>query len=154
MTGLSWRLVLIGVYWGMIIGAAPLMVGIIRWLRQRRPREDRGPWQEQLLSRMTSTVENLVNYLVLVTIGGGLLWYGPRAFALYAFMVTVGLIIHFMGRLWKLVKVSHAVTNAKIEVVARKVGVSDADYDAVWAEMREKEPSGWKDVERDFKDLR
>lgn len=102
---------------------------------------------------MSDRVETLVNYLVLVTIGGVLLWYAPRAFALYAFMVTVGLIIHFMGRLWKLVRVSHAVTNAKIKVVARKVGVSDADYDAVLAEMREKEPSSWKAFERDFKDL-
>lgn len=102
---------------------------------------------------MSTKIESLANYLVLVAIGGVLLWYAPRAFPLYAFMVTVGLIIHFTGRLWKLVRVSHAVTNAKIMVVARKVGVADADYDAILAEMREKEPSSWKAFERDFKDL-
>jgi len=97
---------------------------------------------------MSHTVESLVNYLILVAIAVVLLVVSDiRWFALYAFMVIVGLICHFTGRLWKLLHVSHAVTNGKILVLARKVGVSDADYDAVAANMRQTDPT-WATIER------
>ncbi len=98
-------------------------------------------------------VDNLINFSIIVVIGAAILWYDARWFALYALAVTVGLIIFFTGRLWKLIRVSHAATNAKLLVLAKKLGVSDADYDAVLAEARKHDPSSWKAFEQDLKGL-
>lgn len=94
-----------------------------------------------------------MNFAVIVAVAAVLVWYDMRFFAFYSFFVTVGLIIHFTGRLWKLVKVSHAATNAKILVVAQKVGVSDEDYDRIVAYARATDPEGWAVLERDAKGL-
>ena len=98
-------------------------------------------------------MESLVNYLVLVAVAAVAVWYDLRIFALYAFMVIVGLIIYFTGRIWKLIRMSHAATNAKIAVVAKKVGVSDKDYDDVVDNMRKEHPEAWATLERDLKGL-
>jgi hypothetical protein len=102
---------------------------------------------------LNDRLESFISYLIVVAIGAAILWYAPRLFTLYAFMVTVGLIIHFMGRLWTLIRVSHVVTNAKIMMVARKAGVADTDFDAFVAEMREKDPKNWKAFEQDLTNL-
>lgn len=98
-------------------------------------------------------MESLVNFLVVVAVGAALVWYDVRFFAFYSFIVTVGLIIFFSGRLWKLVNVSHAATNAKILAIAEKVGVSDADIDRVVAKEKTERPKWYEDFERDVKDL-
>ncbi len=98
-------------------------------------------------------MESFVNLVVVVVVGAVLVWYDLRLFALYGFAVTAGLIIFFSGRLWTLVKVSHAATNAKILAIAEKVGVSDADIDRVVAKGKTEAPKWHEDFERDVKDL-
>lgn len=76
-----------------------------------------------------------------------------QLFAFYSFMVTVGLIVHVGDRLWKLIRVSHASNAAKILIIAKKVGVSDKDFDQVAADLRRSDPKAWAGIERDFRDL-
>lgn len=66
--------------------------------------------------------------------------------------MTIGLVILFTGRLWKQVRTSHAITQLKIMAVADKLGVSDADFEAVVKKMRG-EPASWALFKRDFRDL-
>lgn len=98
-------------------------------------------------------MESLVNFLAVVAVGAVLVWYDVRFFALYAFAVTVGLVIYFLGRLWSLVKVSTAVTNAKILAIAEKLGVSDADIDRAVAHAKAADPAGVKDLACDLRRL-
>ena len=98
-------------------------------------------------------MESILNYLVLLVVGALIVWYDTRLFALYSFAVIVGLIIHFSGRLWKLIRVSHASNAGKLLVIAKKLGVSDSDFDHVVAESRTKDPNAWAALERDLKDL-
>jgi len=98
-------------------------------------------------------VEDLVNYSIIVLIGAAVAWYDMQWFAFYAFVVIVGLIILFTGRLWKLMRVAHASNAAKLLIIARKVGVSDKDFDRFVADLKTTEPQAWAGVERDFKDL-
>lgn len=98
-------------------------------------------------------MESLVNFLIVVAIGAALVWYDATFFAFYSFIVTVGLIIFFFGRLWTLVKVSHAATNAKILAIADKVGVTNADLDRVIANQKREAPKWHEDFERDVKNL-
>ena len=102
---------------------------------------------------LNDTLENVVNYVVIVAIGAALAWYDQRLFALYAFMAIVGLLILFTGRLWKLLVVSHASTNAKLLVIAKRVGVRDADYDVLMADLRKKHAKAYGDLERAVKDI-
>jgi hypothetical protein len=98
-------------------------------------------------------MESFVNLAVIVVVAAVLVWYDTRFFALYGFAVTVGLIIFFSGRLWTLVKVSHAATNAKILAIAERVGVTDADIDRIVANEKSERPKWYQDFERDVKDL-
>jgi hypothetical protein len=102
---------------------------------------------------MNDTTEDLVNYLFLLVIGGVVLWLVPGFFAFFAFAVTLGLVIHGVSRIWKLVKVSHASTNAKLLVLAAKLGVTDTDYEVVLREARRSQPQSWRAVEKDLKDI-
>ena len=102
---------------------------------------------------MNPDLESLLNYLIIVVVGAALVWYDMRLFALYSFMVTAGLVIHLGGRLWKLIRVSHASNAAKIMVIAKKVGVSDDDFEQIAAALQKEDPKGWASVRRDFKDL-
>jgi hypothetical protein len=98
-------------------------------------------------------MQGILVYLAAVAIASVFIWYDMRFFALYAFMVILGLILYGFDRLWKLVRVSHASNAGKIMVVAKRVGVSDADYKNVKAELRAADPQAWATVERDFKNL-
>jgi hypothetical protein len=70
-------------------------------------------------------MESFVNFVVIIAIGVGLAWYDMRFFAVYALAATIGLMIYFSGRLWKLITVNQTLTNVKILAIAQKVGISE-----------------------------
>ena len=101
----------------------------------------------------SDTLEHVANYVVLVVIGLAVAWYDQRLFSVYAFMVVVGLLTLFSARLWKLIRVTHATTNAKLLIIAKRLGVRDADFDEYMAELRTTDPVAYKLLERDLRDL-
>ena len=105
------------------------------------------------MSSRLERFEDLLNYSAIVLIGAAVAWYDMRWFAFYSFVVTIGMIILFTGRLWKLISVSHASNAAKLLIIAKKVGVSDKDFERFADDLKGKEPQAWAGNERDFKDL-
>jgi hypothetical protein len=79
-------------------------------------------------------VENVVIFSVIVGAGAALIWYDPRLFALYAFAMTVGLIIFVLSRLWKLIAVFEWSTTVKILTLAKIMGATEADFHEVMKE--------------------
>jgi hypothetical protein len=102
---------------------------------------------------LSDTIESLVNYAVLVAIAAVLVWFDLRFFALYSFMVIVGLNIHLLGRFWKFMNVLHASNAVKLLVIAKKLGISDDEFDRVGAELRAKDPRGAAILDRYSRDL-
>lgn len=99
-------------------------------------------------------MESFVNFVILVAVGSALAWYDMRFFAVYAFAATVGLIIYFTGRLWKLVTVNQTLTNVKILAIGQKLGVSEADFKRVLEDDLEKSsPRERKTFERYLRNL-
>ena len=99
------------------------------------------------------TLENVVNYIVLVAIGVAVAWYDQRLFTFYAFVVVVGLLILFATRLSKLIRVTHATTNAQLLIITKRLGVRDADFDVFIAELRKTDPVAYERLEQDIRDL-
>ena len=102
---------------------------------------------------LNDTLENVVNYVVIVAIGAALAWYDQRLFALYAFMAIVGLLILFTSRLGKFLVASNASTNGKLLLIAKRVGVRDADYDVLMADLRKKHPKAYEALVRAGRDV-
>ena len=102
---------------------------------------------------MSNDLENSVNFFVIVAIGAAVAWYDERLFAVYAFMAIVGHLILFTGRIWKLLVASNASTNAKLLLIAKRVGVRDADYDVLMADLRKKHPKAYEALVRAGRDV-
>lgn len=96
----------------------------------------------------------VVIFLTVVTMGAILIWHDLRFFALYAFTVVVGMVMWGLDQLWKLQRVSHFSNAGKILAVARRVGVTSEDFDAVAKEMRSSESSDRvEELIRDYRNL-
>jgi hypothetical protein len=99
-------------------------------------------------------VTTIVIFIVAVSIATLLAWSDLRWFALYSFSVVVLLILGGLERLWKFMRVSHFSNAAKTLAVARRVGVSQKDFDAVVDEIKKSVPADiFKGLMKDYRDL-
>lgn len=93
-------------------------------------------------------MENWLLFVAIVVPGAFVAWYDSRWFAFYAFAALAALILFGFQQLWALVRVSHASTAAKILVVAKRVGVTEKDYEEISEELRTADPMLWKSMVR------
>jgi hypothetical protein len=93
-------------------------------------------------------------FLAAITVAALLVWYDIRLFALYAFMVLVGLMLWGLDAPATLVEASHFSNAGKILTIARKVGVSEEDFDRTTAEIKASDPERLKALMRAFRKLR
>jgi len=92
-------------------------------------------------------------FLAVTPVAALLVWYDMRWFALYSFMVLVGLILWGLDAVGTLVSVSHLSNAGKIMTIAKKVGVSDEDFDRTAAEIKASDPERLRALMRAFRNL-
>jgi len=92
----------------------------------------------------------LVLFVVIIPVGAVLAWWDLRVFAVYAFAALAFLIVHGLNGMERMLRVAQFMTSGKLLAVARHVGVSDEDFEAVAEKAKQEE--GWERLEKHIHD--
>ena len=91
----------------------------------------------------------LLLYTIAVLVAAFFLWINLWLFALYFFMVVVFMVGRGVEALLALIRVSHTSNGMKIMAIAKKLGVSDEEFDDMTTEAARTSPQEFASLQKD-----
>ena len=91
----------------------------------------------------------LLLYTIAVLVAALFLWINLWLFALYFFMVVVFMVGRGVEALLALIRVSHTSNGMKIMAIAKKLGVSDEEFEDMTTEAARTSPQEFASLQKD-----
>ena len=100
---------------------------------------------------MTHTTKAILIYSFELAVAAFALWLNQSLFFLYAFISLIFAVDSKFNRMRRLVRVFQVANETKLLAIARKVGVTPEDFEAIGAEVEAQlSPEQRKDLEADL----